>query len=236
MRSFWMSLAMSSRAGLLGLAAAAGLGVAAPVAQAAVCTPSISFTETLNGTEGQYTVSTGDLCGFEIIGVFVDNNQSQSASTDRRGWQAAVISRATWNGVGDGTTEPEGPFLALFDFGGAFFATGPEDVEIEVGFEEPPVTQIVPTIGTFESFYGPGVEQVNMYYLTRHFGLPIGNFETESQFYFTAAALASDLHVIARGPDGALAMLAPAVTVPEPLSLALLGFGFAGLATLRRRR
>jgi hypothetical protein len=222
MRSVWM-----------GLAAAAVL-MGAPATQAAVCTPAISFTESLVGTEGQYTVSTGDLCGFNIIGVFIDNNQSTAAFTFRSGWGAEVISRATWNGVGNGATEPEGPFLAYFDFGGAFFATGPDDVALDIGLDDP---LIVPTIGSFESFYGPGVERVNMYYLTAHFGLPIQNFQTEDQFFFSTLALASDLHVIAQGPDGSLAMLTPLVptAVPEPLGLALLGFGVVALTATRRR-
>src|ERR1051325_5303899 len=100
-----MSSAMSLRSALFGLAATLA-SVASLPAWAGIgppCSPSISFAESLVGSTGQYTISTGNLCGYNIIAAFVDNNQSQGAFTFRSGWGAEVISRATWNGVGNGT-------------------------------------------------------------------------------------------------------------------------------------
>jgi hypothetical protein len=218
------------RAGLLGLVLA---GASLPAAAAVVCTPSIGFTETFDAATqtGQYTISTGDLCGFQIIAAFVDNNSSIAAQSGRSGWGAEVISRETWNGVGNGTTEPTGPFLAFFDFGAPFFATGPTDVLFDNGLGP----ELVPTIGSFENFYGPGIEQVNMYYLTAHFGVPIGNFETEDQFFFSSAEPASDLTVVMLNGDELIVQQLTPLAVPAPAGLPLLALGLFGLAALRRQ-
>jgi hypothetical protein len=76
---------------------------------------------------------------------------------------------------------------------------------------------------------------VNMYYLTAHFGVPIGNFEIADEFFFFGPEPASDLTLVMRNGDELIAQQLAPLDVPAPAGLPMLALGLFGLAALRRR-
>lgn len=203
---------------------ALGAFIAGPVA--AACSPQISVAEVVadqpgGGILGQYVMTTGELCGLQVVALAVDNNQSLAAFANLSGWNAMVVTDDFWD---------QGIELSRDDFGSG------SSYHITTG---------AAGIGSFLSFFGPGAELANLYWLAAHYGGPVVDHSTaftatgtpiplpEDAFQFETRALASV--PIAFLHDPALGTTIAVSAVPEPAPAAL--FAAAGLGwCLRRRR
>ncbi len=72
------------------------LGLLSAGTAAATCTPQVSVVEMGadqpgGGILGQYVMTTGDLCGLQIVALAVDNNRSLAAFANLAGWNAVVV-------------------------------------------------------------------------------------------------------------------------------------------------
>lgn len=210
---------------LLGLSAA--LGLLAPLDPARACTPQITVTEQMDAEPsggslyGRYVMSTGELCGAQIVALAVDNDQSLAAFANLSGWNAQVVTDDFWD---------QGIVLSRDDFGSgsSYYAlTGPEG------------------IGSFASFF-PHAQLANLYWLSRHYGGPVVDDSTaftavgtpipipDDAFQFETRAPASLPVALLFDPvSGATTALAVGV-VPEPAAALL--FAAGGLVLLARRR
>lgn len=191
----------------------------------APCTPEISVIEQIadepgGGIEGQYVMTTGDLCGLQIIALAVDNDDSVAAYANLSGWSGTVVTDEFWD---------SGIVVNRDDFGSGstWFTTGPEG------------------IGSFASFFGPIAQLANLYWLSAHYGGPVVDDSTaftavgdpiplpEDAFQFETQNLASTPIAFLFDPrSGATVAMN---VVPEPGTLSLLGLGLLGLRSVRRR-
>lgn len=203
------------------------LGSLAPVvsAHAAACTPQITVTEEVGAQPGgsllgQYVMTTGDLCGLQIVALAVDNDQSLAAFANLSGWNAQVVTDDFWDA---------GIELSRDDFGtGSSYrmTTGPDG------------------IGSFASFFGPTAQLANLYWLSAHYGGPVADDSTAftavgtpiplpaDAFQFETRAPASQPVVFLFSPTSGSTMVVSAV--PEPAALPLLAMGLVVLLALRR--
>lgn len=202
---------------------------AAPAAHAAAagCTPQVSLVEQAQpqpgGTLlGQYVMTTGNLCGLQIVALAVDNNHSLAAYSNLPGWNALVVTNDFWDA---------GMVLSRDDFGsGSSYqvTTGPAG------------------IGSFASFFGPAAELANVYWLSAHYGGPVVDDSTaftavgglmplpEDAFQFEARAIASVPVVLGFDPSNGLTAVVAQVPEPAPWGLALVG-ALVGALMLQRR-
>ncbi|MCE9658761.1 MAG: hypothetical protein K8R60_09400 [Burkholderiales bacterium] len=204
-----------------GFALALMLGLAAPIsAQADGCVPQITLTEQVQGQPGgsvlgQYVMTTGDLCGLQIVALAVDNDDSLSAFSSLSGWNSLVVTDNFWD---------SGIVLSRDDFGtGSSYQvlTGPAG------------------IGSFLSFFGPFAELANLYWLSAHYGGPVVDNSTaftavgtpialpEDAFQFQARAPASQPVFFLFDPSAntTVAISAVVSAVPEPAETLLLAMG-----------
>jgi hypothetical protein len=204
---------------LLGLLAPAGS------AHAVVCTPQISVTEQVSaqpggGLLGQYVMTTGELCGLQIVALAVDNDQSIAAFANLSGWNAQVVTDDFWDA---------GIVLSRDDFGsGSSYSvtTGPAG------------------IGSFASFFGPYAQLANVYWLSAHYGGPVVDHSTAFTAVGTAIPLPEDAFQFETGApasvpiaflfDSNLATTAAVAVVPEPAAPALFVIGLLALLAKRR--
>jgi hypothetical protein len=200
----------------------------APDARAgiAVCTPEISVIEEIadepgGGILGQYVMTTGDLCGLQIVALAVDNDDSVGAYANLSGWSGTVVTDDFWDA---------GIVVSRDDLGSGdsySFTTGPEG------------------IGSFASFFGPIAQLANLYNLSAHYGGPVVDDSTaftavgdpislpDDAFQFETQNLASTPIAFLFDPrTGATVAMN---VVPEPGTLSLLGLGLLGLRSVRRR-
>lgn len=204
------------------------LGSLAPVisAHAAACTPQITITEQVDAQPGgsllgQYVMTTGDLCGLQIVALAVDNDESLAAFANLSGWNAQVVTDNFWDA---------GIELSRDDFGtGSSYrlTTGPDG------------------IGSFASFFGPTAQLANLYWLSAHYGGPVADDSTAfaavgtpiplpaDAFQFETRAPASQPVVLLFSPTSGSTMVVS--VVPEPAALPLLAMGMVVLLALRRR-
>ena len=192
----------------------------------APCTPEISVVEEIadepgGGIEGQYVMTTGDLCGLQIVALAVDNDDSVGARGNLSGWSGTVVTDNFWD---------SGIVVSRDDLGSGSsysFTTGPEG------------------IGSFASFFGPIAQLANLYNLSAHYGGPVVDDSTaftatgepiplpDDAFWFETQNLASTPIAFLFDP-GTGATVAMKV-VPEPGTLSLLVLGLLGLRSVRRR-
>jgi hypothetical protein len=202
------------------------LGLLSAGTAAATCTPQVSVVEVGadqpgGGILGQYVMTTGDLCGLQIVALAVDNNESLAAYANLSGWNAMVVTDDFWD---------QGIELSRDDFGSG------SSYHITTG---------AAGIGSFLSFFGPSAALANLYWLAAHYGGPVVDHSTaftavgapiplpEDAFQFETGALASMPIAFLHGP--ALGTVVAVSAVPEPPAATL--FAIAGLAWgLRRRR
>jgi hypothetical protein len=209
-----------------GLAILLSLLALADSAHAQACTPQITVTEQITETQpggsliGQYAMTTGDLCGLQIVALAVDNDQSVAAFANLSGWNSQVVTDNFWDA---------GIVLSRDDFGtGSSYrvTTGPAG------------------IGSFVSFFGPYAQLANLYWLSAHYGGPVVDNSTafiadgtpiplpEDAFQFQARAPASTPVLFVY--DVSLGTTAAISAVPEPAASVLLAFGL--LVLLARKR
>lgn len=197
---------------LIKAAAVAAMMLAPGAAHAVISEEPTTFTETLSGSTGEYTIFAGNLGDYVIIGFAVDNSASVHAYSGRSGWTGAVVGEEAW----------DSGFEASFDFGDPWFVTGDS-----------------PGLGLFDSFFGTLATQANLYWLDRHYGVPIVSFETAGDFFFETEFLESDMTLFLSSTNGGPVIalpVTPADNVPEPMTLSLLGAGLLGHGWVRRRR
>lgn len=204
------------------------LGLLSAGSAAATCTPQVSVVEVGadqpgGGILGQYVMTTGDLCGMQIVALAVDNNQSLAAYANLPGWNAMVVTNDFWD---------QGIELSRDDFGSG------SSYHITTG---------AAGIGSFLSFFGPSAELANLYWLAAHYGGPVLDHSTaltavgtpfalpEDAFQFETGALASVPIAFLHDPSLGTVVAVNAVSaVPEPPAALL--FAVAGLAWGLRRR
>jgi hypothetical protein len=137
-----------------GFGLAVVLGAMAPDSARADCVPEITLTEQVQAQPGgsllgQYVMTTGDLCGLQLVALAVDNDDSLAAFSSLSGWNSMVVTDDFWDA---------GIVLSRDDFGtGSSYQvlTGPAG------------------IGSFASFFGPLAELANLYWLSAHYGGPV---------------------------------------------------------------
>ena len=92
------------------------------------CVPQISLTEQVVEVQpggsllGQYVMTTGDLCGMQIVALAVDNDDSLSAFSNLSGWNSLVVTDNFWD---------SGIVLSRDDFGSGssyHVLTGPDGI------------------------------------------------------------------------------------------------------------
>ena len=192
----------------------------------APCTPEISVIEQIaddpgGGILGQYVMTTGDLCGLQIVALAVDNDDGVAAYANLSGWSGTVVTDEFWDA---------GISVSRDDLGSGTsysFTTGPEG------------------IGSFASFFGPIAQLANLYNLSAHYGGPVVDDSTaftavgdpiplpEDAFQFETRNLASTPIAFLFDPrTGATVAM---TVVPEPGTLSLLALGLLGLRSARRR-
>jgi hypothetical protein len=208
----------------------AGLGLLfALQAQAADCTPEVRVSEQVVQVQpggsllAQYVMTTGALCGWQIVALAVDNNDSLAAFANLSGWNAQVVTDNFWD---------SGIVLSRDDFGtGESYrfvtGTGPDGV------------------GSFASYFGPFAELANIYWLSAHYGGPVVDHSTAytatgepiplpaDAFQFQTRAPASSAWAFLHNPLTGEGRLVTAV--PEPGTALLWSLGLAGLLSARRR-
>jgi hypothetical protein len=204
-------------------------------AQASGCTPDIGVTEQFpvpssaspaTGPQfGRYLMRTGDLCGYQVVALAVDNNDSLSASSSLPGWNSLVVNAAFWD---------QGMVLSRDDFG--------------TGSSYRFVTGAGPDgIGSFAGFFGPGAALANVYWLSAHFGGPVVDHSTaftavgtpiplpDDAFEFEARAPASLPWAFLFNPQTReSSVILVAAVVPEPATWLLWLLGALGLFSLAR--
>ena len=195
-------------------------------AHAGTCTPQVTITEQVDpqpggGFLGQYVMTTGDLCGLQIVALAVDNDESVAAFANLSGWNAQVVTDNFWDA---------GIVLSRDDFGtGSSYlvTTGPAG------------------IGSFVSFFGPYAQLANLYWLSAHYGGPVVDNSTaftavgtpiplpDDAFQFQTGAPASQPLVFLFDPT--LGTTVAVSVVPEPEALLLFSMGLAFMMAGRRR-
>ena len=212
----------------LGLGIVLGL-IAPDSAHADGCVPQISVTEQVEGQPGgsllgQYVMTTGDLCGMQIVALAVDNDESLAAFSSLSGWNSQVVTDNFWDA---------GIVLSRDDFGtGSSYQvlTGPAG------------------IGSFASFFGSFAELANLYWLSAHYGGPVLDNSTAFTAVGTAIPLPDDAFQFeARAPASqpvfflfdpiahtTVAVSAVVSAIPEPTETLLLAMGL--LAMIARTR
>ena len=212
-----------------GLGLAIVLGAMAPDSARADCVPQITVTEHVEGQPGgsllgTYVLTTGDLCGLQLVALAVDNDDSLAAFSNLSGWNSLVVNDNFWDA---------GIVLSRDDFGsGSSYQvlTGPAG------------------IGSFASFFGPFAELANLYWLSAHYGGPVVDDSTaftavgtpipipDDAFQFEARAPASQpvFFLFDPGASTTLAISASVSAVPEPTETLLLAIGL--LTLLARTR
>lgn len=214
----------------VGLEVAFGLAalLAAGASQAATaCTPQITITEQVEGqpgasVRGRYVMTTGDLCGRQIVALAVDNDTSLAAQANLSGWNSQVVTDNFWDA---------GIVLSRDDFGtGSSYqvTTGPSG------------------IGSFAAFFGPVAQLANLYWLSAHYGGPVVDHSTAFTAVGTPIPLPDDAFEFeARAPasrpvaflfDPASGVTSAVSVVPEPAAALLLGLGLVPVLGLRAGR
>jgi len=198
------------------------LGLIAPdSAHADGCVPQITLTEQVVEEQpggsllGQYVMTTGDLCGMQIVALAVDNDESLATFSSLSGWNSLVVTDNFWDA---------GIVLSRDDFGtGSSYrvTTGPAG------------------IGSFVSFFGPFAELANLYWLSAHYGGPVVDNSTaftavgapillsDDAFQFQARAPASQPVFFLFDPSAntTVAVSAAVSAIPEPTETLLLATG-----------
>ena len=205
------------------------LGAMAPDSARADCVPEITLTEQVQGQPGgsllgQYVMTTGDLCGLQLVALAVDNDDSLAAFSSLSGWNSMVVTDNFWDA---------GIVLSRDDFGtGSSYQvlTGPAG------------------IGSFASFFGPLAELANLYWLSAHYGGPVVDNSTaftavgtpiplpDDAFQFEARAPASQPVFFLFDPSAntTVAFSGSVSAIPEPTETLLLAMGL--LTLLARSR
>lgn len=179
------------------------------------------------GLLGTYVVTTGDLCGLELVALAVDNDDSLATFTNLSGWNSLVVTDNFWD---------SGMVLSRDDFGtGSSYhvLTGPDG------------------IGSFVSFFGPFAELANVYWLSAHYGGPVVDNSMgftavgepiplpDDAFQFQARAPASQPVFFLFDPSAntTVAFSAAVTPIPEPTETLLLAMGLLfTIARVRRAR
>ena len=214
-----------------GLALAVVASIAPAQARADDCVPQVTVTEQVQGQPGgsvlgQYVMTTGDLCGLQIVALAVDNDDSLATFSSLSGWNSLVVTDDFWDA---------GIVLSRDDFGsGSSYRvlTGPDG------------------IGSFVSFFGPYAELANLYWLSAHYGGPVVDDSTaftavgtpiplpDDAFQFQARAPASQPVLFLFDPVANATIAVSAVSaIPEPTETLLLAMGLlAVIGRMRGRR
>jgi len=212
----------------LGLAIIVGL-IAPDSAHADDCVPQVTLTEQVVEEQPggsllvQYVMTTGDLCGMQIVALAVDNDESVATFSNLSGWNSLVVTDNFWDA---------GIVLSRDDFGsGSSYrvTTGPDG------------------IGSFLSFFGPFAELANLYWLSAHYGGPVVDNSTaftavgdpiplpDDAFQFQTRAPASQPVFFLFDPSANTTVAVSAVSaIPEPTEMLLLAVGL--LAMVARTR
>lgn len=203
------------------------LSLLSPAASAAVagCAPQVSIVEqvdphTVGPRLGRYVMTTGDLCGMQIVALAVDNDASLAAYANLSGWNAQVVTDDFWDA---------GIVLSRDDFGAG------TSYQVTTGSAG---------IGSFASFFGPAAQLANLYWLSRHYGGPVVDNSTAFTAVGTPMPLFDDAFAFeTRAPasipivflqDSATGATVAITAVPEPAASLLFAMGLLGLLGARR--